>query len=160
MEHYVTYTVSIADTFWVISFSTFLVRFTLILRNLIPPPLLFSPFQSDRNDVQDELSELNPDWSELSHSMAIVGQEIKTNPDGDVDLRDQSYDTFVVPSCPKCATGVLKPSVRSFKLTSLLPIRHTKIDSSKGTCPPPNRSHREAVGFFFFSNVLISFLMK
>ncbi|EGG10619.1 uncharacterized protein MELLADRAFT_33594, partial [Melampsora larici-populina 98AG31] len=68
----------------------------------------------DRNQIQDQLSKLNPDWADHLDQLAIVGQEIKTNPDGDIDLNDRSYDSFVLPSCSKCLTGILKPSVTFF----------------------------------------------
>ncbi|KAH9814905.1 DHS-like NAD/FAD-binding domain-containing protein [Melampsora americana] len=68
----------------------------------------------DRNLIQDQLSDLNPDWADHLDHLAIVGQEIKTNPDGDIDLNDRSYDSFVLPKCSKCLNGILKPSVTFF----------------------------------------------
>lgn len=33
---------------------------------------------------------------------------------GDVDLRNRSYDTFKIPECPSCGSGVIKPAVVFF----------------------------------------------
>ncbi|KAG0139681.1 hypothetical protein CROQUDRAFT_666143 [Cronartium quercuum f. sp. fusiforme G11] len=68
----------------------------------------------DRNLIQEELSNFNPDWADYSDTLAILGQEIKTNPDGDVDLIDKLYESFRLPTCPNCLCGTLKPSVIFF----------------------------------------------
>ncbi len=34
--------------------------------------------------------------------MTASGGEVKTNPDGDVELGGASYDEFVVPGCQEC----------------------------------------------------------
>lgn len=67
----------------------------------------------DRDQFQDELSELNPTWKDYSDEMINLGQDIKTNPDGDADVKDKSFESFVVPSCDKCY-GILKPAVTFF----------------------------------------------
>jgi NAD-dependent SIR2 family protein deacetylase len=58
----------------------------------------------DRDEMQQELLERNPDWAQMPARVA---------PDGDADLGDLRFDTFDVPSCPRCA-GVLKPDVVFF----------------------------------------------
>ncbi|KAJ2981327.1 hypothetical protein NQ176_g2094 [Zarea fungicola] len=63
----------------------------------------------DRNEFQRELARLNPRWKAFLDevaSSAAPGRrtrlDIKTNPDGDVDLPDAPYSTFRYPPCPKC----------------------------------------------------------
>ncbi|OAV94471.1 hypothetical protein PTTG_03059 [Puccinia triticina 1-1 BBBD Race 1] len=70
--------------------------------------------QIDRDDFQDLLSELNPSWKNYADTLQSIGQEVKTNPDGDADVRDKSFDSFVVPNCEKCRVGLLKPAVTFF----------------------------------------------
>jgi hypothetical protein len=65
----------------------------------------------DRDDFQDLLSDLNPSWKHYADDLQSIGQEVKTNPDGDADVREKSFDSFVVPNCEKCTTGLLKPAV-------------------------------------------------
>lgn len=57
-----------------------------------------------REDMQAELSVLNPGWSALAAATA---------PDGDADLGDVDYDSFRVPACHGCG-GLLKPAVVFF----------------------------------------------
>lgn len=57
-----------------------------------------------RAELQQTLTELNPGWSSLGASAA---------PDGDADLAERDYSTFVVPDCPFCL-GTLKPAVVFF----------------------------------------------
>jgi NAD-dependent SIR2 family protein deacetylase len=57
-----------------------------------------------RDEMQDELDRLNPDWRAVSASDA---------PDGDADLDGTDFSAFLVPSCPHCG-GVLKPDVVFF----------------------------------------------
>lgn len=64
--------------------------------------------------MQDQLSALNPEWAEYAHQLEQTGKEPRQNPDGDVDLKNRSYDTFKVPECPNCGSGVLKPAVIFF----------------------------------------------
>ena len=59
---------------------------------------------SPRDEVQEELSRLNPDW--LAHDAADA-------PDGDADLDGVDFSSFAVPACPLC-DGVLKPDVVFF----------------------------------------------
>jgi len=68
----------------------------------------------DRDNVQTELSRLNPEWYEYLNDNVKNGTEPKTNPDGDVDLQGRSYESFNVMPCPKCDDGILKPSVIFF----------------------------------------------
>lgn len=70
--------------------------------------------QIDRDDFQDLLSELNPSWKNYADTLQSLGQEVKTNPDGDADVKDKSFDSFVVPNCEKCTVGLLKPAVTFF----------------------------------------------
>ncbi|KAH9445824.1 hypothetical protein MJO28_012318 [Puccinia striiformis f. sp. tritici] len=70
--------------------------------------------QIDRDDFQDLLSVLNPSWRTYADTLQSIGQEVKTNPDGDADVKDRSFDSFVVPNCEKCTVGLLKPAVTFF----------------------------------------------
>jgi NAD-dependent SIR2 family protein deacetylase len=60
--------------------------------------------RTPRDDMQDELARLNPDW---------LGLHAHDAPDGDSDLDGADFSTFVVPSCRRC-DGVLKPDVVFF----------------------------------------------
>jgi NAD-dependent SIR2 family protein deacetylase len=57
-----------------------------------------------RDEMQDKLDRLNPDWRAVSAGDA---------PDGDADLDGTDFSAFLVPSCPHCS-GVLKPDVVFF----------------------------------------------
>lgn len=70
--------------------------------------------QIDRDNFQDLLTELNPSWKDYADTLQSIGQEVKTNPDGDADVKDRSFDSFVVPNCEKCRVGLLKPAVTFF----------------------------------------------
>ncbi|MDH1253685.1 NAD-dependent protein deacetylase [Comamonas thiooxydans] len=61
--------------------------------------------RSARADLQQWLLALNPAWVELYAAPA---------PDGDADLEDQDFSPFVVPACPHCGTGLIKPDVVFF----------------------------------------------
>lgn len=61
--------------------------------------------RSARADLQQRLLALNPAWVEL---YAAPG------PDGDADLENQDFSRFVVPACPHCGTGLIKPDVVFF----------------------------------------------
>ncbi len=56
---------------------------------------------SPRQDLQDELSRLNPQW---------LARDAADAPDGDADLDGVDFSDFAVPACPHCG-GVLKPDV-------------------------------------------------
>ncbi|MEG0142260.1 MAG: NAD-dependent protein deacetylase [Comamonas sp.] len=58
-----------------------------------------------RADLQQQLLALNPAWAQLYATPA---------PDGDADLEGQDFSQFVVPSCPHCGTGLIKPDVVFF----------------------------------------------
>ncbi len=60
--------------------------------------------RSPREELQDELGLLNPDWIDLDATEA---------PDGDADLEGADFSSFAVPSCRRCG-GVLKPDVVFF----------------------------------------------
>ena len=55
-----------------------------------------------RASWQDALVSLNPEWAQLSALSA---------PDGDADLEAVDFSRFVIPACPHCGVGVLKPDV-------------------------------------------------
>src|SRR5271165_3268445 len=57
-----------------------------------------------RDELQDELSRLNPSW---------LGLDATDAPDGDADLEGADFSSFAVPSCRRCG-GVLKPDVVFF----------------------------------------------
>ncbi|MCC8538055.1 NAD-dependent protein deacetylase [Xanthomonas axonopodis pv. poinsettiicola] len=57
-----------------------------------------------RAEFQLLLEQANPGWADLEAAQA---------PDGDADLDDVAFDSFVVPPCPACG-GVLKPDVVFF----------------------------------------------
>ncbi|QXZ11349.1 NAD-dependent protein deacetylase [Comamonas sp. Y33R10-2] len=58
-----------------------------------------------RADLQVQLLALNPAWAQLYAAPA---------PDGDADLEHQDFSQFVVPSCPHCGAGLIKPDVVFF----------------------------------------------
>jgi NAD-dependent SIR2 family protein deacetylase len=60
--------------------------------------------RSPRDELQDDLSRLNPDWFDL---------EAPEAPDGDADLEGADFSSFVVPTCRRCG-GLLKPDVVFF----------------------------------------------
>ncbi|ODQ51383.1 DHS-like NAD/FAD-binding domain-containing protein [Saitoella complicata NRRL Y-17804] len=88
-----------------------------------------------RQEFQEELKRLNPDWAEL---LRMNEKELQINPDGDVQLpkerrpdgdtqTEKSYEHFRYPACKKCDAaktdaagawveggGILKPSVIFF----------------------------------------------
>lgn len=57
-----------------------------------------------RSRVRDRLAEANADWSSTVTAV---------NPDGDVDLADETLDGFTVVDCERCG-GLLKPDVVYF----------------------------------------------
>jgi NAD-dependent SIR2 family protein deacetylase len=57
-----------------------------------------------RDELQEELGRLNPDWLDLDAGDA---------PDGDADLEAADFSSFIVPGCRHCE-GVLKPDVVFF----------------------------------------------
>lgn len=61
--------------------------------------------RSARADLQQRLLALNPAWAQLYAAPA---------PDGDADLENQEFSRFVVPGCPHCGTGMIKPDVVFF----------------------------------------------
>jgi NAD-dependent SIR2 family protein deacetylase len=60
--------------------------------------------RSPREEFQDELGALNPNWLDLDAAEA---------PDGDADLEGTDFSSFVIPPCRRCG-GVLKPDVVFF----------------------------------------------
>ncbi|MBW7831831.1 MAG: NAD-dependent protein deacetylase [Simplicispira suum] len=58
-----------------------------------------------RAEHDTALRALNPDWLAL---------EARSAPDGDADLDGVDFAAFVVPTCPHCAGGLLKPDVVFF----------------------------------------------
>ncbi|KZO92854.1 DHS-like NAD/FAD-binding domain-containing protein [Calocera viscosa TUFC12733] len=70
----------------------------------------------DRDGYQVRLEALNPAWKPLADK---VGQELRTNPDGDVEVQGMDFGTFNIPPCEQCeADGivetVIKPDVTFF----------------------------------------------
>lgn len=73
-----------------------------------------------RNTFQSQLSRLNPTWAAFLAEMLACGaldtenpderrkKGLKTNPDGDVDIRDAPYTTFRYPACPVCLEKAAK----------------------------------------------------
>lgn len=57
-----------------------------------------------RSDMQRQLQDDNPEWTDLRAANA---------PDGDADLEGYDFDRFRVPDCPVCG-GLLKPDVVFF----------------------------------------------
>lgn len=62
-------------------------------------------------DRQDRIADLNPQWAAYAHELFSSGAEPRSNPDGDVELKNQSYAAFNLPECRKCGHQMLKPSV-------------------------------------------------
>jgi NAD-dependent SIR2 family protein deacetylase len=60
--------------------------------------------RSPRDELQDDLGRLNPDWFHLDAAEA---------PDGDADLEGADFLSFVIPPCRRCG-GMLKPDVVFF----------------------------------------------
>ena len=58
-----------------------------------------------RLSFQRVLERLNPD---------MVARTDIIRPDGDVELSTEEVNNFKVPDCPKCGSGILKPSVVFF----------------------------------------------
>ena len=58
-----------------------------------------------RLSFQRVLERLNPD---------MVAKTDIIRPDGDVELSAEEVNNFKVPGCPKCGSGILKPSVVFF----------------------------------------------
>jgi NAD-dependent SIR2 family protein deacetylase len=57
-----------------------------------------------RAALQQPLADANPAWVDRTAALA---------PDGDADLDDADFSTFVAPACPRCG-GLLKPDVVFF----------------------------------------------
>ena len=60
--------------------------------------------RSARADFQQQLTAANPAWVDLPAGIA---------PDGDADLDEVDFSSFLVPACPQCG-GMLKPDVVFF----------------------------------------------
>ncbi|KAF8579902.1 DHS-like NAD/FAD-binding domain-containing protein [Ramaria rubella] len=72
-----------------------------------------------RSSFQTRISTANPRWMELANELERTGTQLRTNPDGDIELPNMSFDDFVIPSCETCiiegkADLVMKPSVVFF----------------------------------------------
>lgn len=59
-------------------------------------------YVATRSSFQDQLSALNPDWFAFAQRATAQGEEPRTNPDGDVDLKNKTYGDFIYPTCPVC----------------------------------------------------------
>jgi len=62
-------------------------------------------YSCPRITFQRRLEEINPN---------VVTRSKEMRPDGDVELSEEEVAGFSVPNCPKCDTGILKPSVVFF----------------------------------------------
>lgn len=63
-----------------------------------------------RDEFQDRLSALNPEWDKYQREVS-EGREERLNPDGDVELGPGvRYEEFDVPACDSCG-GPMKPRV-------------------------------------------------
>ncbi|KAL5500971.1 hypothetical protein ACEPAH_9358 [Sanghuangporus vaninii] len=56
----------------------------------------------DRDLFQEWLANANPRWAQFVEDLERSGQELRTNPDGDVEIPGASYEDFIVPNCPAC----------------------------------------------------------
>ncbi len=61
-------------------------------------------WRADRHDWQQKLEDDNRDWEASIRAI---------NPDGDVELNDDAYESFEVPGCDACG-GTVKPDVVFF----------------------------------------------
>ncbi|KIY51845.1 DHS-like NAD/FAD-binding domain-containing protein [Fistulina hepatica ATCC 64428] len=75
----------------------------------------------DRNVFQQMLATANPQWQAYAEEVERTGNQPRTNPDGDVAVEHLgiSYESFVVPDCPRCLfedriNSVFKPEVIFF----------------------------------------------
>ncbi|ORY07580.1 DHS-like NAD/FAD-binding domain-containing protein [Basidiobolus meristosporus CBS 931.73] len=66
-----------------------------------------------REQIQMELSRMNPEVELILRGFQAKGEFPHMNPDGDVELGDFSYTRFSYPKCDQCH-GILKPSVVFF----------------------------------------------
>jgi NAD-dependent SIR2 family protein deacetylase len=64
-----------------------------------------------RAQLDRRLRAANPGFAEQAQARA---DQLRVNPDGDVDLPEELVEGFVVVPCPVCETGVLKPDVVYF----------------------------------------------
>jgi len=62
-----------------------------------------------RHHFHDLLDDLNPEYLQRD---ALGSRGML--PDGDGDVEDQNLDKFIVPPCPRCSIGILKPDVVFF----------------------------------------------
>ncbi|KIJ55484.1 hypothetical protein M422DRAFT_151590 [Sphaerobolus stellatus SS14] len=72
-----------------------------------------------RSRFQTRISAANPKWKALADELERTNTQLRTNPDGDIELPGISYDDFVIPSCEMCLSegvseNVMKPSVIFF----------------------------------------------
>lgn len=67
-------------------------------------------FQNVLLDLNRHL-EVTPKEEEEEEEEGHVGA---TRPDGDVDLVEEAVHKFILPNCPKCGRGVLKPDIVFF----------------------------------------------
>ena len=65
-------------------------------------------FTQPRIQFQRELERLNPSI------IPKIARIDNIRPDGDVELTEEEVSSFVVPNCPKCHEGILKPFVVFF----------------------------------------------
>jgi len=68
-----------------------------------------------RHQFHSLLEEVNADWLWEQQQLALeLQEEAQMRPDGDAQLLSEDYQNFVVPPCPHCKKGFLKPDVVLF----------------------------------------------
>ncbi|KAF8524199.1 DHS-like NAD/FAD-binding domain-containing protein [Gautieria morchelliformis] len=68
---------------------------------------------------QTRIATANPRWKALSDQVEYTGNQLRTNPDGDIEIPGVRFDDFVIPPCKAClqegkTDDVMKPSVIFF----------------------------------------------
>ncbi|ODN95300.1 hypothetical protein L198_04693 [Cryptococcus wingfieldii CBS 7118] len=86
-----------------------------------------------RDVYQEHIAKMNPVWDEAAKEAERTGNQPRTNPDGDVDLRGANFSTFSVPPCPSCKaegehTSIVKPNVVFFGETIRPEVRDHSFD--------------------------------
>ncbi len=116
-------------------------------------------FQLTREEMQQKLRDLNGEWlkryaeappsppptttttgdTTVAAGTALGRHNSDTRPDGDTELRISS-ETFQVPPCPRCGTGILKPTLVFFGGSVPEPVveaaRATVLSTYFRTTPP------------------------
>ncbi len=70
-----------------------------------------------RHDFHDQMHDLNTDWINQVREENEVEKQKESDqmrPDGDAYVKRETFDEIIVPPCPNCGTGFLKPNVVFF----------------------------------------------